>query len=465
MRKHICLLLSLFLATALAMPASADDAPGENPTVPQPTACVHEYGEGSVTSAPNCGQAGIKTFTCSKCGATKTESIAVTGEHSWNSGSVTTAPTCQSEGLRTFTCTVCNGTRTEPIAVNPSAHAFGSWDAGQSGTHTRICGCGAQESGAHSFSITATIPATCKEEGATANGCSVCGRIEYTVIPKLTTHTYDNDCDAECNVCGFTRDAAHHFTTSWSKNASGHWHVCLKCGQKDAVKNHYAGPAATEEKDQLCLTCGYLLTPKLGHTHKYETGFTSDETGHWHACSGCADQKDFSQHVYDNSCDTGCNVCGYETATAHTTDGTWNSDETGHWQICSVCGEFTQYAEHIPDEQASAQCGICGYALPVPSESHTHEGGSWLSDEESHWKACACGEILEKAPHSWENDKRGHSSCAICGAENGGTVSAAPAGIPMTAVLIGLIVLALTGAVVCILLLVLPKKPKGKFAK
>lgn len=37
------------------------------------------------------------------------------GDHSWNSGTVTTSATCTSNGIRTFTCTVCNGTKTETI--------------------------------------------------------------------------------------------------------------------------------------------------------------------------------------------------------------------------------------------------------------------------------------------------------------------------------------------------------------
>lgn len=37
--------------------------------------------------------------------------------HSWNGGSVTQQPTCTAKGVKTFTCTVCGATRTEEIAT------------------------------------------------------------------------------------------------------------------------------------------------------------------------------------------------------------------------------------------------------------------------------------------------------------------------------------------------------------
>ncbi len=37
------------------------------------------------------------------------------GDHTWDNGVVTTAPTCQEAGVKTYTCTSCNATRTEEI--------------------------------------------------------------------------------------------------------------------------------------------------------------------------------------------------------------------------------------------------------------------------------------------------------------------------------------------------------------
>ena len=41
----------------------------------------HTWNDGEVTKAATCGAAGEKTFTCTVCGATKTEEIPATGEH------------------------------------------------------------------------------------------------------------------------------------------------------------------------------------------------------------------------------------------------------------------------------------------------------------------------------------------------------------------------------------------------
>lgn len=452
--KKYRLWLGLLLLAALVLPVSAE----ESETPPETTACAHSYDAGTVTAAPTCGREGTKTFTCGACGATKTETIPATGSHSWDNGSVTLTATCQKEGIRTVTCTVCGSTEPRVIPADPAVHSFGAWNPQQEGTHTRTCACGASESGNHVFDVSATVPATCKEEGANAYGCSICGRIEYTIIPKLTTHTYDNVCDPDCNVCGLTRETAHSFSAAWSKNAKGHWHICTKCSGVDEVKNHYAGPAATEEKDQLCLTCGYLLTPKLGHVHKYASSFSSDESGHWYACAGCDDQKDFSQHTYDNACDTDCNICGFVTETAHTAEEAWNHDESGHWHLCAVCETIIHFAEHTPGSDGD-RCAICGFTLPT--EAHTHAGGeTWQSDGDFHWKVCDCGEIQEKVEHIWKDN-----TCSVCGTEQAEEEASKSSGISTEILLLGLIGVILLGIVVCVILLLFPTKHRGKYGR
>ena len=205
MKKLTCLILSILLTYTVST-ALAEDSSG---STQDPPACTHSYGEGVVTTSPTCGQTGVKTYTCTLCNATKTETISATGEHSWNGGTVSSAATCQSAGVRTYTCTICSTTKTEPIAIDPNAHSYGAWTSGQPDSHVRTCACGATQSAAHSFDVSATVPATCLEEGATVYGCSTCGHIKSVAIPKLTTHTYDNDCDAECNVCGKIPEASH----------------------------------------------------------------------------------------------------------------------------------------------------------------------------------------------------------------------------------------------------------------
>jgi len=41
--------------------------------------CEHVWGEGEITTAPDCTNSGVRTFTCSECGDTTTEPVAATG--------------------------------------------------------------------------------------------------------------------------------------------------------------------------------------------------------------------------------------------------------------------------------------------------------------------------------------------------------------------------------------------------
>lgn len=82
---------------------------------------AHTWGEGNVTKEADCKETGVMTYTCRKCGATKTEDIPMT-EHTWDEGEVTTAPTCTKPGVRTYTCSVCKATRTEAIKATGHLH-------------------------------------------------------------------------------------------------------------------------------------------------------------------------------------------------------------------------------------------------------------------------------------------------------------------------------------------------------
>ena len=79
------------------------------------------WDEGNVTKEADCKEMGVKTYTCHKCGATKTEDIPMT-EHTWDEGEVTTASTCTKPGVRTYTCSVCKATRTEAIKATGHLH-------------------------------------------------------------------------------------------------------------------------------------------------------------------------------------------------------------------------------------------------------------------------------------------------------------------------------------------------------
>ena len=60
----------------------------------------------------------------------------------------------------------------------------------------------------HSYKATVINP-TCNTDGSTTYTCRHCGD-SYTESIPATGHTYDNACDADCNVCGAIRQVPHH---------------------------------------------------------------------------------------------------------------------------------------------------------------------------------------------------------------------------------------------------------------
>lgn len=71
---------------------------------------AHTWDNGSVTKAATCSATGVKTYTCTACKATKTETIAKIS-HSYTY-KATTNPTTSAAGILTGTCSKCSGTTT-----------------------------------------------------------------------------------------------------------------------------------------------------------------------------------------------------------------------------------------------------------------------------------------------------------------------------------------------------------------
>ena len=79
------------------------------------TALGHAWDDGKVTKPATCKDAGVKTFTCTRCNTTRTETIAKTEQHTWDAGKVTKEPTYVSEGAKEYTCEVCKKTKVEVL--------------------------------------------------------------------------------------------------------------------------------------------------------------------------------------------------------------------------------------------------------------------------------------------------------------------------------------------------------------
>ena len=177
-----------------------------------------------------CTDTGLTDGTrCSVCGTVikAQEEIPAKG-HSWNEGEITTSPTCENAGVKTYTCTVCNATKTEAIdatghtPVEVAEQPATCTEAGhKAGTKCSVCEAilsGMEEIPAtgHTEVIDAAKAPTCTETGLTeGKHCSVCNEVivKQEVIPAtghkpeirnaveatLTTPGYTGD--TYCSVC------------------------------------------------------------------------------------------------------------------------------------------------------------------------------------------------------------------------------------------------------------------------
>ena len=243
----------------------------------------HNWDSGKVTKAATCTTAGTKTYTCTRCKKTRTETIAATGHkavkdaavaatcetagktegshcsvcntvikaqttiaalgHNWDSGKVTKAATCTTAGTKTYTCTRCKKTRTETIAAT-----------------------------GHKAVKDAAVAATCETAGKTEGShCSVCN----TVIKAQTTvaalgHSWDGGKVTKAATC----TAAGTKTYTCTRCKKTRTETIAATGHK-AVKD--AAVAATCEttgktEGSHCSVCGTVLkaqttTAALGHDY------------------------------------------------------------------------------------------------------------------------------------------------------------------------------------------------------
>ena len=85
-----------------------------NDTIP---ALGHDWGEWVTSIEPTVSTVGYRYHVCNRdgCGYREGEDIPKLHTHTWDAGVVTQKPTAAEPGVRTYTCTVCGQTRTETI--------------------------------------------------------------------------------------------------------------------------------------------------------------------------------------------------------------------------------------------------------------------------------------------------------------------------------------------------------------
>lgn len=252
---------------------------------------------------------------CKDCGEKLSDgkTIAKTTEHTWDAGKVTKAATCTEKGVKTYTCTVCGATKTEEIAATGHQHTevrnkveATCTKEGYSGD-TYCTDCGTKLSSgteiakkAHEYEERERNEANCKRNGYILFVCKVCGDEKREVLPK-TDHQHTeirNKVEATCTDEGYTgdtycTDCGEKLSDGKKIPATGHIHIGY-LGKKEATceNDGYTG-------DAYCKDCGITLKigkniPALGHTWEKKSVISPTYTKKGtitYICKRCKEKK------------------------------------------------------------------------------------------------------------------------------------------------------------------------------
>lgn len=206
--------------------SGSQTANNQSPANPVQSAHTHTWDGGSVTTAPACTSEGIRTYTCTDCGKTKTESIPKT---SHDYVTETKAATCTEAGSTKTYCSICGNVQSEISGDSAIGHNYEKkyWpnkpSCTTSGYYNLVCvncgtngGDGTDPALEHSWDGGIVTEATCTSPGSIYYTCIVCGAPKREEIP-ITSHTWVEASYEEFNL----------ETLEWETKTGTH---CSQCG-------------------------------------------------------------------------------------------------------------------------------------------------------------------------------------------------------------------------------------------
>lgn len=148
-------------------PTPVNPTPSPKPTpTPTPAVCSHTWDAGTVTVKATCSKEGTKTYTCTKCNETKTESIAKT-EHEYElqlTDNLCRPATCTENGGYEKVCKIC-GSRSGQYVSTPMIP--------------------------HNRDDVRRYEATCGQNGKVEYYCTMChGKQGEEILPATGQHTW-----------------------------------------------------------------------------------------------------------------------------------------------------------------------------------------------------------------------------------------------------------------------------------
>lgn len=378
----------------------------------------HTYDAGTVTKEATCKETGVKTYTCTGCGNTKTETIAKLTTHTEVTDAAV-APTCTATGLTEGKhCDVCGEVITAQkeipalghdmketaAAVAPTCEA-----AGKTAVLTCANGCGKTEGGAavaalgHDYALTDSKNATCTEDGYETYTCKNDKNHTYTNVLTKNGHTSGEaevennvppscgvagsyDSVVKCTVCGaelsrntVTVEATgnHNYTVEQSRvepTCVAEGSVTKKCAKCDATttetlpidgNNHTGKNHIVNEKPADCTTAGYTgdtvcecgVTVKQGEeTKALGHKYTNYKSNNDATCTADGTKTAL--------CDNGCGKTDTIADTGSKLAHDWNDATCTAPKTCKNCsvteGKANGHTWVDATYEAPKTCSVCG---------------------------------------------------------------------------------------------------------
>ena len=367
---------------------------------------------------------------CDVCGEVIVEALG----HNFTVVIETVEADCTTEGYTNYQCTRCDATQKGDIVaalghdevfvqkVEATCHSDGC----EAYSYCKREGCGyttytddliITERPAHAFDNDCG-DATCNNAGCT---------YVRTVFPAEHTEGTKATCVAQatCIVCG--QSYGELSTVHVYEHPCGTAVCTLGCG---TVRPEAENAAHTYDTDcdAECNICGEI---RIDITHTWSEDYMQNEGYHWYACTVCGEKKDYAEHTWTNNCDTECNVCGYTREITHTTEGGQEATCTT-LAVCGVCGQsFGTLKDHIAGAEATCTtaqtCVNCDYVF-VAALGHSyvaHDGLEATCTTSGHTAYSECSvcsakqgyDVIEALGHDPRLQAKVDPSCTDVGYE------------------------------------------------
>ncbi len=351
----------------------------------------HTWDSGTITTAPTCTKAGKKTYSCTKCDATKIEPIPATG-HSWKSDWTSDAThhwhECANEN-----CDVTDNAGKKGYAEHSGGKATCTQNA-----VCEFCKAEYGEKLPHDFTAETVdakylkSAATCTEKAVYYKSCAVCGLSSEGTADEATF---------------FSGNALDHDWGAWTQNSDEktHTRICKRDTSHTETENCHGGTATCTAK-AVCTVCGGEYGEMAAHSFTAEKA----ETQYLKSAATCTEKA-----VYYKSCAV-CGLSSEGTAdeatffSGNALDHDWgawtqNSDEKTHTRICKRDTSHTE-TENCIDANKDHKCDICDYII------------SECADDNKDHKCDYCGKKLTEHTGGKATCKD-KAKCEVCGAEYG----------------------------------------------